>query len=241
MATYNMVSELRQASRKAPSERAIWYRLHGARRDGIVEMVRKGVYLPADLGNKFVIGCNAVENGVVAYHSALEYHLLQTQEFNELYVSADKSFRPFEYMGERYSYKKLKFIHKPISETVDGLQIRVTSVSQTLIDCIYNINLAGGIEELMYALAEVGPQLVVEKELIYCLRQYNKKSLWQRAGLLFSIFNARIGLSSKFFDLCRSEMGKNISYLINPYYCDSFNSDWNICIPRDLTSQIKAS
>ena len=36
-------------------------------------------------------------------------------------------------------------------------------------------------------------------------------------------------------------MGKTTSYLINPYHCDSFDRDWNICIPGKLLSQIKAS
>ena len=36
------------------------------------QTVRRGVYMPVEIDNKFIIGCNAVEDGVLAYHSALE-------------------------------------------------------------------------------------------------------------------------------------------------------------------------
>jgi len=40
---------------------------------------------------------------------------------------------------------------------------------------MYNINLAGGIEELMYALAECPADGIVEEELLHCLELYDNK------------------------------------------------------------------
>ena len=34
-------------------------------------------------------------------------------------------------------------------------------------------------------------------------------------------------------------MGNNQSYLINPYFCNSFNQEWNLCIPDNLKAQLK--
>lgn len=218
----------------------MWSRLRQGKKKNLLALIRRGVYMPVDIDNKFIIGCNAVEDGVIAYHSALEYYLLQTQEFNELYIHSTQNFRTFEYLGETYSCKKLKFLHNVI-KTVDssGYALRVTSLSQTLVDCIYNINLAGGIEELMYAISECSANGISEIELLKCLELYDNKSLWQRAGFLFSMFNHRLHLSEDFFNKCKSAMGKNQSYIINPYFCNSYNKEWNLCIPDNLQTRLK--
>lgn len=203
--------------------------------------VRRGVYMPVDIDNKFIIGCNAVEDSVLAYHSALEYYLRQTQEFNELYIHSTQNFRTFRHLGETYSYKKLKFLNNVVEiKDGSGYTLRVTSISQTLVDCMYNINLSGGIEELMYALAECLAEDILEEEILRSLELYDNKSLWQRAGFLFSLFNKRLKLSDDFFKKCKTAMGNNQSYIINPYFCNSFDKEWNLCIPDNLQSQIKA-
>ena len=221
-------------------ESVMWSRLRQGKKKNLLASVRRGVYMPVEIDNKFIIGCNAVQDGVLAYHSALEYYLLQTQEFNEMYIHSTQNFRPFEYLGENYSCKKLKFLSNVVEiNDSSGYALRVTSISQTLVDCMYNINLAGGIEELMYALAECPADGIVEKELLHCLELYDNKSLWQRAGFLFSIFNKKLHLSDDFFRKCKMAMGNNQSYIINPYFCNSFDKEWNLCIPDNLQAQIK--
>ena len=209
--------------------------LYRWKKQGMVAHVRKGIYLPSDLQDKFRIACNAVEEGCLVYHAALEYYSLQTQEFNWLYVHSPSGFRTFIYQGESYIYKPVKFLYKPLVVDEDNpYPIRVTSVNQTLIDCLYNINLAGGLEELLYAISELDHTLVNEKDMLHCLDLYGSKSLFQRAGFVLSHFKEDLGLSDNFFKACKEGMGKNISYLINPYYCDSYSKEWNLCIPANM-------
>lgn len=239
-ATYTLANAYINTESAPIKESVMWSRLRQGKKKNILALVRRGVYMPVEIDNKFIIGCNAVEDGVIVYHSALEYYLLQTQEFNELYIHSTQNFRTFEYLGETYSCKKLKYLHNVI-KTVDssGYALRVTSLSQTLIDCMYNINLAGGIEELMYALSECPSNGICENDLLKCLELYGNKSLWQRAGFLFSMFNHRFKLSDDFFKKCKTSMGNNQSYIINPYFCNSFNKEWNLCIPDNLKAQLK--
>ena len=238
--TYSLANAYINAEPTPIKESVMWSRLRQGKKKNLLALIRRGVYMPVDIDNKFVIGCNAVQDGVLAYHSALEYYLLQTQEFNELYIHSPRNFRTFEYLGETYSYRKLKFLHNPvIKNDSSGYTLRVTSLSQTLIDCMYNINLAGGIEELMYALTECCKNDISEKDLLECLELYGNKSLWQRAGFLFSMFNHRLCLSEDFFKKCKSAMGNNLSYIINPYFCNSFSKEWNLCIPDNLQAQLK--
>lgn len=207
---------------------------------GLVSMVRKGIYLPSDLLDKFKIACSSVDNGILCYHSALEYYLLQTQEFNWLYLHSTKSFRDFEYLGITHIYKPLQFLHNPtIIGSNDGFNVMVTSLEQTIIDCIYNINLAGGLEELIYALEETDGLSIKEYELKKCLEKYNSKSLYQRTGFLLYPFKFKWGLSDDFFLICKNKSKGNTSYLINSFYCDGFNKEWNICIPQNMSKMFK--
>lgn len=215
-------------------------RLYHWKKRGILSHIRKGVYLPADLQDKFRIACNAVEDGCLVYHGALEFYLLQTQEFNWLYVHSSAPFRTFTYQNESYIYKPVKFLHHPVVIDVEKpYPIRVTSLAQTLIDCLYNINLAGGLEELLYALLEIKVDNINEDEMIDCLKLYNNKSLYQRTGYVLSHFQEALGLSDRIFKLCKSEMGKGTSYLVNPYHCDSFEKEWNLSIPQEMMKLIQ--
>ena len=76
-------------------------RLYSWKKRGLLSHIRRGVYLPANIQNKYQIACNSVDNGCLAYHSALEFYMLQTQEFNWLYVHSSTPFRSFEYLNQR--------------------------------------------------------------------------------------------------------------------------------------------
>ncbi len=225
-------------SDKRISENAIKSRMSYLKKQGILSHIRKGVYMPSDMQDKFRIACNAVDDGCIVYHAALEYYLLQTQEFNWLYVHSSSCFRTFEYMNESYIYKPVKFLLNPV--LIDGdnpYPIRVTSLNQTIIDCLYNINLAGGLEELLYAISELDPEKISEDEMLHCLKLYNNKSLYQRAGFILHHYKDKLGLSDDFFDVCRKNIGNNTSYLVHPYHCNSYSKEWNLCIPDNVMKQ----
>lgn len=215
-------------------------RLYNWKKRGLLSHIRRGVYLPADIQNKFQIACNSVDNGCLSYHSALEFYMLQTQEFNWLYVHSSTPFRSFEHLNELYVYKPLQFIYKPLITKKDtGYPIMVTSISQTIIDCLYNIGLAGGIEELLFALIEVDPASIIEKDMLECLSLYQNKNLYQRTGFILSQFREHLNLSDRFFDICKKNMGNTTSYLISPSHCDTYFKEWNICAPKNVMKEIQ--
>jgi len=205
------------------------------KRNGMVSKVKRDTYIPTLMMDKYKIACACIDNGILCYHAALEYYLLQTQEFNVLYVNSSKVFRTFAYQGIQYVYKPLAFIYKPLQlKNKDGYDIKVTSLEQTVVDCIYNIGLAGGIEELMYALQEIDGKKIKELDLMACLDKYNKKSLYQRAGYLLNPYKKEWNLGESFFIKCRQKSKGNVSYLINPHYCNKYVQEWNLCVPDNL-------
>ena len=213
-------------------------RLYNRTRRGLLSHVRKGVYVPSYLTDKFMIACNAVENGCLVYHSALEYYALHTQSFNWLYVHSTTPFRMFEHLNETYLFKPVSYLINPhIDLSNESYPVRVTSLSQTIIDCIRHIDLAGGLEELMNALDWIGIDRINEAEMWQCLDAAPSKSVYQRAGYLLSIYKDQIGLSDDFFNYCKDRMGNNVSYLSPDEDCDVYDKYWKICVPKTIKHQ----
>ena len=182
-----------------------------------------------------MIGCNAVENGCLVYHSALEYYALHTQSFNWLYIHSTTPFRAFEHLNETYIYKPVNYLINPHTDlTNEDYPIRITSLSQTIIDCIRHIDLAGGLEELMNAMDWIGPGKLDEAVMIQCLDAAPAKSVYQRAGYLLSLYQEQLGLSDAFFGHCKERIGNNVSYLTPDEDCDTYDKNWKICVPNAI-------
>lgn len=208
-------------------------RLYNKTRKGVLSHVRKGVYVPSYLTDKFRIACNAVENGCLVYHSALEYYTLHTQSFNWVYIHSTTPFRTFIHLNETYIYKPVNCLINPnLDFANENYPIRVTSLSQTIIDCIRHIDLAGGLEELMNALDWLGIGKLDETEMIQCLDAAPSKSVYQRVGYLLSLYQEQLGLSDAFFDHCKNQIGNNVSYLTPDENCDTYDKKWKICVPK---------
>ena len=208
-------------------------RLYNKTRKGVLSHVRKGVYVPSYLTDKFRIACNAVENGCLVYHSALEYYTLHTQSFNWVYIHSTTPFRTFIHLNETYIYKPVNCLINPnLDFANENYPIRVTSLSQTIIDCIRHIDLAGGLEELMNALDWLGIGKLDETEMIQCLDAAPSKSVYQRVGYLLSLYQEQLGLSDAFFDHCKNQIGNNVSYLTPDENCDFYDKKWKICVPK---------
>ena len=189
--------------------------------------------------NEYAAGCFRVNGGCVSYHGALQYYALQTQHFNTIYLHSPKRFRTFEIGGMSYEYHPLKFTYNVVlSHDSEGNPIAVTSLSQTIIDCMRHIGLAGGLEELLYALSSISDGQLNEKELLACLNAYGNASLWSRAGYLLSLFQDNTGISDKFIETCRIKGGDVKNKIADGNKPLKYISDWKLFVPENIEGMI---
>lgn len=189
--------------------------------------------------NEYAAGCARVSGGCVAYHGALQYYALQTQQFNTIYLHSDKRFRPFVIDGVAYEYHPLKFTYNiVISKDPDGNPFAVTSLSQTVVDCIRHIELAGGLEELLYALSSISSGQLKEKDLMVCLEAYDNASLWSRTGYLLSLFQGINGIGQRFLDTCRMKGSGVKNKITSGDKALKFVPKWNLFVPKGLGNMI---
>lgn len=189
------------------------------------------------IDNEFAAGCSRVSGGCVAYHGALQYYALQTQQFNTIYLHSPKRFRPFDLGGMSYEYHPLQFIHNAVlTRDSEGNPIAVTSLSQTVVDCIRHIDLAGGLEELLNALGSISSGQLKERDLLACLTAYDNASLWSRAGYLLSLFQDNIGLSDRFIETCRLKGGDVKNKLADGNRPLKYVPKWKLFVPENIES-----
>jgi predicted transcriptional regulator of viral defense system len=201
--------------------------------------IRRDLYAATDLANKativtkFEIGSNVSPASYIAYHAALEYHGLATQIFNRIYVADIKRFTDFEFEGISYIFCQSNtdegIVHPPFNSL-----LKVTDVERTIIDCLDNIGLAGGLEELVLALSLVG--LVKENLLLNYMEAYNKQVLYQKAGFILSYFREKFRLSDNFFAECRSKISKSVRYLTDDGNSTVFFKEWKLYAPENILS-----
>ena len=185
--------------------------------------------------NEYAAGCARVSGGCIAYHGALQYYALQTQQFNTIYMHSDKRFRPFVIDGVAYEYHPLKFTYNVVvSRDTEGNPIAVTSLSQTVVDCIRHIDLAGGLEELLYALSSIPHGQLKEKELLVCLEAYGNSSLWSRTGYLLSLFQSTNGIGQRFLETCRIKGNGVKNKITSGDKALEFIPKWNLFVPKGI-------
>lgn len=182
---------------------------------GFVKKVKRNLYYCVNLENKnitvnrFIVGSNINPTAYLSHHSALEYHGLAHQTFYEVYVASDRVFRNFEFEDITYKYVRPHF-DNGVMVPESNSKIRVTNVERTFIDCIKNINLVGGMEELFQCLDSV--MTLNNDRLLEYLNIYDIQFLYQKAGYIFERYKTDFGIKDELIDACQHKVGDGIRY-----------------------------
>ena len=225
---------------KFKSEKQFYYWLEQKMKNNLVKKVRQNLYVTIDSmqsisATKFEIASKISDNSFIAYHSALEYYGLTNQVFNSVIVGNDKRFSEFEFDDIEYTCKVVKNFEQV--NKIESEKIKVTTLEKTIIDCIDNINLAGGIEEILNALSQI--KILSENKLLDALNSYNKVLLYQKTGYILEQFKQELSLSDKFFKECESKLTNQTKYFLNDEFKDvGYNKKWKLIAPQNLKSII---
>lgn len=209
-------------------------------RSGKVVKIRNGLYAQIDnlgvpLTTKFEIASKINDDSFVSHHSALEYYGVANQVFNTLTVGSKRKFNDFSFDDVDYTRQAVKDYTQIIYIVTAG--VRVATLERAVVDCIDNIDLGGGIDELLNVLEQI--RVLDENRLAEILQSYNKVILYQKVGFILEQYKDKYMLSDKFFVDCKSHLTNQIKYFLNDEYSDiAYNSDWQLMAPKNLKSRI---
>ncbi len=203
---------------------------------GDVKQVKRGLYALVNpstgiiFATKFQIASRLFDDAYFSYHDALEYYGLANQSFVSIFTYLTKSHaRDLEFEDVTYKAKKSNcdlFIRDRIKE--EG--IRVVSLERAIIDSIDCISLAGGLEEVEYALDDC-PKLNL-KDVETLLKAYNKNVLYQKVGYLFEKHFGN-DIPEAFYKECLKHSGNTVIYLECFHGEAKLNAKWKLMIKKE--------
>ncbi len=145
--------------------------------------IEKGKYVTRTFRNEYVISNYLVEDGVVAYWTALNLHGLTEQFPNTIFVQTTKQNKHKTIFGVRYQFVKIQ-PEKMVGIITQGYgnhQFRMTGVEKTIVDCFHLPQYSGGYAELLYALNKAK---VSSTKLTDAAKAVNNIAVIKRLGFL---------------------------------------------------------
>jgi len=191
--------------------------------------------------NPYLIAGYAAPDAVIAYQSALSfYQMAYSATYRFIYFTKHQSsrfsFRSENYEGVRFPASLVQKHQENIfvlTEDVQGLPIRVTSLERTLVDVLDKPKFGGGWEEIWRSLGMI-ERIKINQVAEYALLLNNATTV-AKVGFYLSQRQKEWNVSSDVL----LELRKHCP--LSPHYIDlaarkdgKLLDDWNIIVPRSL-------
>ncbi len=213
--------------------------------------VKRGLYA-SDLGvyrervpNVYLVAAKAAEDAVLTHHSALELHGVAHTPLRTVYFTSTAAVGDFGVRG--YRFHRVPPPPAPgspasLQEFVTRLRsgettVPATTSERTLVDCLRDLRLAGGIEEMLRSLG--GFTSVSADRVADYARLLASPTLTARAGWVLDMFAERWRVDPSALDQMRASLGRGTYRLVpaSDRNRQRFVAPWRLYVPADLPYQ----
>lgn len=192
----------------------------------ILSRIERGKYCRSSFRDEKVIGTRLVEDGAVAYWSALNLHGLTEQFPNSVFIQTTKVKPPKQVFGVTYLFVKITPAKRTgiVKEGFGNHNYAITDVEKTIVDCFDIPQHSGGFAELIRAFDSA--KLSAEKMMEYC-QAVNKQAVTKRIGYLTELLDKK-GMKS-FIRFAKDQLTQTYNPL-DPLGRDTgkHNSEWKL-------------
>lgn len=188
--------------------------------------IERGKYCRKNFRDEKAIGCHLVEDGVIAYWSALNIHGLTEQFSNTFFIQTTKVKQDKRVFGVAYQFVKIN-PRKQIGAVTWGKgnhQYQITDKEKTIVDCFDLPQYAGGYAELIRALIQ--HDLDQDNLIAYC-EAVNNLSVIKRIAYLIELTEKQH--CSRFLKYAKNKVNPRY-VLLDPFGLESgvFNNKWKL-------------
>ena len=197
----------------------------------ILSRIERGKYCRANFRDENVIGCFLVDDGAVAYWSALNKHGLTEQFPNTVFIQTTKPKPTKTVFGTKYQFVKIAKTKRTgiVKEGFGNNQYAMTDQEKTIVDCFDLPEYSGGYAELIRAFnqASLNPSKLID----YC-KAVSNKSATKRMGLLAEMLKPE--RLQSFIEFARKEVNQKYN-LFDPAGRDEgeFVNTWRLRLNID--------
>lgn len=130
---------------------------------GYLQKIRRGLYalVPIEFigkdyqPDKFLVASRVSEPYAISHYSALELHGIGQSVFNRVYISSPNRIIHFSHQGIEYKGVITRDLFGSTTIVREGQVINVTDIERTILDCLRQPDLAGGVDEFIRSLEGV--------------------------------------------------------------------------------------
>lgn len=228
------------------SVRTRYANLQNAVRRGQAYRAKRGLYA-SNLGvyrdrvpNVFLVASKAAGDAVVSHHSALEAHGVAHSPLRTVYFTSGQKIADFDVRGYRFHRVAPPIVSDP-DATFESYSTRlragealvpVTTKERTLVDCLRDVRLACGLEELFRSLG--GFTSMSTAALASTVRQFDSPTMSARIGWAFELFQDDWGVDLEFLETMRRGLGRGTYRLLPHTSQQEFVARWRLYVPADL-------
>lgn len=188
--------------------------------------IERGKYCRSTFRDENVIGTFLVEDGVIAYWSALNLHGLTEQFGNTIYVQCLKRKPAKQFLGTSYSFVTINQQKKGgvMYNGYGNYKYAITDIEKTIVDCFDLPRYSGGYAELIRAFKKA--ELNADKLIRYC-EMVDNCAIIKRMGYLASLLEKESLVPFTEYALTKVNAAYN---LFDPSGTDTgnFNSQWRL-------------
>ncbi|MBX9695963.1 MAG: transcriptional regulator [Cyanobacteria bacterium] len=193
--------------------------------------------------NPLLIAAKAVDDSVIAYHSALTYHGLSQSIRHVLTFQSRHKDTAFSFQGNDYRpvYPKRSLVKNnneaifSASEELQGLTISVTIPERTMVDCLDRIDLTGGIEEVWRSLE--GLSYVNASKVLEYVALLDNALLSAKVGYFLETRKEDLSISEETLTKLEQNRPKFPTYMLRSKQEGELVHRWNLIVPKALKEQ----
>ncbi len=223
--------------------RQILFRL---KNKGYVKQIRRGLFaiVPAQMigkafaADKILIASQLAEPYFISHHTALEIHGVAQSYLNVAYISTNKVLKNFDFQDISYKFVTTKYMFGTERNLRGNNRINVSDKERTILDCIRNMDYAGGFEELLKSISAF-PAINYKKLLKY-MALFDENSLYHRTGFIFDSLKGELDVPINFLENVKGKLGTRAYYLI-PGKKGAYFREWNIIAPKNIKELVKVA
>lgn len=199
--------------------------------------------------NVLLVAAKAAPDSVLAYHTALEAHGVAHSPGRAAYFVSSRTVSPFDVHG--YRVRQAPDLRGRLARRIEGstsgdgslfvTQLRsgdalvpATSRERTLVDCLYRLDLAGGIEEFLRSAGSFSTASSREVSDYVC--PLRSPTLVARVGWLLALMQNDWLVEPAPLDEMRRRLGRG-TYWLQPRRAGvryEFVAEWRLYVPADL-------
>jgi predicted transcriptional regulator of viral defense system len=214
-----------------------------------ISRIRRGYYMVTShlfhqlQNDNILIAGRMTEDAVISYHTAIEFHALSYSIYQLSYLCT--VLPKGKILSQHGSYQQVAH-PKPLQSSDiffetklydrQGLDIRVTTVERTLVDCLDKPQFSGGWEEIWRSL-ESANFLDVDRIVQYALR-FNNATTIAKVGFFLEQYQQQFSVDEKLLFILEKHKPKSKHYMqYNKRELNQYAKRWNLIVPLSVINK----